>query len=179
MLRAQQEGCGESDDPWERYLAALKAQRLTTYALVFKDVEGELEGQTLRLEFSAGALQQFRYALRDENAKALLAVAHELFGPQALVELTVEDSDERMVLGTAKQLSPDAERLPQELFAEESDNPEYSPAEPSSFDPSKLSEDADSMAQELEMHGEAHHKPPSTEDVLDLFDATEIKEEKP
>lgn len=164
-----------ADEPWERYLAVLKAQRLTTYALVYKGVDAVLDGQLLHISFDGAALQQFRYAQREENAKALLAVARELFGPQAQVELTAGDTEERTLLGAEPKHADVTELAPEELFTEEAEGPESAPAESSGFDPSKLSEDADEMTQELERSGEQQHKPASAEDVVDLFDATEIK----
>lgn len=162
----------------ERYLAALYQQRLTTYVLVYQDVDIELHNGLLTLEFAASAVQPFRFAQKEENAKHLLAIAQALFGSAVQVELCVAGAEDSILLGKKE---PDTQRLdlpPVEAVSdvEEEDDDTRLP-EGGFFDPAKLSADADTINAQLELSDSALKHHPSTEDIMSLFEGEEIEPE--
>ncbi|MBN2081076.1 DNA polymerase III subunit gamma/tau [bacterium] len=172
---------------WEQYLAALKAHRLTTYALLFRDVFGELKGNVLTIEFAAGAEAAYKYAQMEEHAPHLVAVAEKVNKQPTGVILRLEGRPgAEAVLKDLTRPEPKQDEPPPEITMDvvaEYEVVDEGPAGGAAgVDPDRLAQSAERMESELSTElnpvAEDADERPTAGFVQSLFDAEELTEEE-
>jgi len=185
---ADEEEAAEPADDWSRFLAAIKARRTTTYALLFRGVSGEPHDGELLVEFARPALPAFRFAQNEEHRLVLLDAAAELFGAQSGVILKLE-GDEQSAVALKPKLEKAArapEELPAELLSDvdqDADQPAAgsSRAQAGGVDPDRLSRSLEDMTSDLSAETAAaddDEERPTVGFITSLFDGQEIEDEE-
>jgi len=172
---------------WEQYLAAMKEHRLTTYALLFRDVFGELNGKVLTIEFAAASEAAFKYAQLDEHAPHLIAVAEQVYEQPTGVILKLEGgAGGEVVLKDLSQPAPKQDKPPAEITMDvvaEYEVVDEAPKDGAAgVDPGRLAQSAEQMESELSTDAQAVAEDDDEQAtagfVQNLFGAEELTEEE-
>jgi len=172
----QEKPAAAAGDPWPQFLADLEHARLTTYALVARNVTLERSDAGAVLVFDPAARQAYHFAHKSEHLDALRASASRVLGQPAEIQLMIAGEPDSLVPKLAAPAPKPQEDLPEEL-RHDILNDRDADSQPASVDPSEL----EAAAEEVETGLKKKLQPssaPSAQEAISLFDATELDPEE-
>jgi hypothetical protein len=169
-------GVPVDDSVWAKFLATLQDVRLTTFALVAQNVHLERQESSVTLVFEPQARQAYHFAQKAEHLSALNETAGKAVAAEASVRLMVAGEPATLV-PQVEQVSPESpEDLPDEIRHDILDKSSEI-GQPATVDPSKLQAAAEEIESGLKSKQQAAG-PPSAQEAISLFDATELDPEE-